>query len=299
MTPEAPSREWHGAHHEWSYGPQCFRWMDDNIVGVNFLPLATDMRAWLRQQGQLSLAPEASMGGKGGYTNRYSFSGAALGLILARVVNSWHDFITAESNGSREVDSEVDAEVERLRIYNEVVLYAARFCEVVIKQLLHCTQVPEKRFRGMALGALLEAPCPSCKKENGKKPHKVSLVGSLAHPFHLCLEFEQCAMGDMALVNTQRNNEAAHSDIQMPNIRTATESKAQLAKDCEGFLTRYIHMLSHLEDLEQRMLDDIAQKGASITLLKLNGLAPEDCNFNLVPGRPVEAPQIRRLVQPD
>jgi hypothetical protein len=168
---------------------------------------------------------------------------------------------------------------------------------VAIKQLLHCSAVPERRFKGMALGALLESQCPDCKRKDGKKPHKVSMVGTLAHPFHLCLEFEHCAMDHMALVNTVRNNEAAHSDIQMLNIRTATDSKAHLAKDCDEALNRFLHMLSHLEDLEQRMLEDIAQKGAAITLLKRGGLAPEDCNFNLVPGRPVGPPQMRRLVQ--
>ena len=296
MPQEVPSREWHGAHHEWSYGSQCFRWMGPDIAGVNLLPLATDMRAWLRQEGHLSRAPETDMGGDGGYTNPYSFSGAALGLIFSRVVNSWHAFINSKSDDSDEVEAEVDAEIERLRIYNEVVLYTARFCEVVIKQLLHCSAVPEKRFKGMALGGLLESPCPTCKKKIGKQPHMVSMVGTLAHPFHLCLEFEHCAMDHMALVNTLRNNEAAHSDIQMLNIRTAAESKAHLAKDCDEVLNRFLHMLSHLEDLEQRMLEDIAHKGAAITLLKRGGLAPEDCNFDLVPGRPVQAPQILRLV---
>ncbi len=122
------------------------------------------------------------------------------------------------------------------------------------------------------------------------------MVGTLAHPFHLCLEFEHCAMDHMALVNTQRNTEAAHSDIQMLDIRTVAESKAHLAKDCDEVLSRFSHMLSHLENLEKSMLDDLARKGEAITLLKLNGLAVEDCNFNLVPGRAVEAPQIGRLV---
>lgn len=290
MTQELPSREWHGTHHPWAYRPNCFRWMGADIVGINFLPLATEMRAWLTQMGRLSLAPEADKGGKGGYSNPYSFSGAALGLILGRVVNSWHDYVNAESSDH----NAIDAEVERLRIYNEVVLYAARFCEVVIKQLLYCTQIPEKRFKNMALGALLESPCPSCKKENGKKPHSVSMVGTLAHPFHLCIEFEHCAMDHMALVNTQRNTEAAHSDIQMLNIRTVAASKAQLTNECEEVLSRFIHMLSHLESLELSMLEDLTRQGKEITRLKLLGLAAEDCNFNLVPGRVVVPLQINR-----
>lgn len=147
MTQQPSSREWHGAHHEWSYGSQCFRWMGSQIAGVNFLPLATEMHAWLLQKGQLSLPPESGKEGQSGYSNPNSFSGSALGLIFARLVNSWHEFINSEDD----IDP-IDAELDRLRIYNELVLYAARFCEVAIKQLLHCTQIPEKRFKNMALG---------------------------------------------------------------------------------------------------------------------------------------------------
>lgn len=281
MALKPPSRDWHGAHHPWSYSQHCFRWLGANISGINFLPLATEMRAWLRQKGPLSLPPEKGEEGKGGYSNPYTFSGGALGVILGRVINSWHDYANSESINH----DEVDTEIERLRIYNEVVLYAARFCEVVVKQLLYCTQVPERQFKRMALGALLESQCPSCKKKNGHQPHSVSMVGTLAHPFNLCLEFEHCAMDHMALVNTLRNTEAAHSDMQMLDIRSPAESKAQLVRDCEDVLSRFSHMLSHLENLEQCMLKDLALKAEAIILLKLNGLTVEDCNFNLVPGQ--------------
>lgn len=281
MTHDPSSRDWHGAHHPWAYRPDCFRWLGSDIAGINILPLATEMRAWLMQKGNLALPPEREMEAKGGYSNPYTFNGVTLSLILSRVVNTWHDYINSKSINN----DEVETEIERLRIYNEVVLYAARFCEVVIKQLLHCTQVPEKQFKRMALGELLESSCPSCKKMNGNKPHSVSMVGTLAHPFHLCLEFEHCAMDHMALVNTLRNTQAAHSDIQMLEIRTVAESKAQLANDCEVVLSRFVHMLSHLENLEQCILNDLTLKADAIMLLKLKGLATEDCNFNLVPGQ--------------
>jgi len=45
-------------------------------------------------------------------------------------------------------------------------------------------------------------------------------------------------------------------------------------------------MLSHLEKLEEMMLDDLAEKGEAIVLLKLNGLPGEDCNFRLTPREP-------------
>lgn len=278
---QRPRREWHGAHLVWGYRPHAFRWIGEQIVGINFLPLAKDMRAWLMQRGALPIASTADQQAKGGYTNPYTFSGVSIALILARVVNAFHDYTTRTSD-----HDEVDAEIERIRLYNEIVLYAARMCEVAIKQLLYCTQIPESRYERMALGALLESPCPSCKKQNGKQPHSVSLVGSLTHPFGLCLEFDHCAMDHMDLVNKLRNSQAAHSEIQTLNIRPAKDSKAQLLSDGHEVLTGFLHMLSHLEKLEEGMLDDLAEKGEAIVLLKLNGLPGEDCNFRLTPGEP-------------
>lgn len=279
-TNQRPRREWHGAHQPWGYRPHAFRWIGERIVGINFLPLAREMRAWLMQRGTLPIASTTDQQAKGGYTNPYTFSGVSLALIMARVVNAFHDCTTTQMSDH----DEVDAEIERLRLYNEVVLYAARICEVAIKQLLYCTQIPESRYKHMALGALLESPCPSCKRQNGKEPHSVSLVGSLAHPFRLCLEFDHCAMNHMDLVNKLRNSQAAHSGIQTLNIRSVEDSKAQLLNDCDEVLTGFLHMLSHLEKLEERMLDDLAEKGEAIVLLKLNGLPAEDCNFRLTPG---------------
>lgn len=276
-----PSREWHGKHLDWSYRPHAFRWTGEHIVGINFIPLASEMRAWMTQRGQLSIVSRSDHGAQGGYTNPYTFNGAALAVLLGRVINASHEYATTETPGH----TEADAEIERLRLYNEVLINTARMCEVAIKQLLHCTQIPESQYERMALGQLLESPCRACKKKDGKTPHSISYLGTLAHPFHLCLEFDHCAMDHMDLVNKLRNSEAAHSGIQNLNIRSAKESKEQLLKDSDDVLSGFLHMLSHLEKLEEAMLDDLAKKGEAITILKLNGLPPEECNFNLVPGR--------------
>jgi hypothetical protein len=160
----------------------------------------------------------------------------------------------------------------------------SRLCEGAIKQLLYCTHIPESRYRRRSLGALLESPCPDCKRQSGKEPHLVSLVGTLAHPFHLCIEFEHCAMNHMDLVNRLRNSEAAHAGVQQLNIRSVGASKLQLMQDSQEVLNGFVHMLSHVEDLERKMLDDLAEKGEAINTLKRNGLPAADCNFNLVPG---------------
>lgn len=50
------------------------------------------------------------------------------------VINSSHDFTATQT----ENDDEVGVEVERTRLYNEVLIYSARLCEVAIKKLPYC-----------------------------------------------------------------------------------------------------------------------------------------------------------------
>lgn len=278
---QSHKREWHGTHHSWSYHSQAFRWSGEMICGINFLPIATEMRAWMLQRGLLSLMPIQEAPDSGGFTNPYTSSGVTLSLLMSRVINCSHEYANVEEP----THDEIDSEIERLRLYNEILLYSARLCEVAIKQLLYCTQIPESRYGRMALGQLLESPCPTCKRTNGKEPHLVSLVGTLACPYHICLEFEHCAMDHMDLVNKLRNSQAAHSGVQELNIRTADISGAQFLEESSDKLSGFLHMLSHVEDLEQNMLQDLTSKGEAINLLKSNGLEAKDCNFNLVPGK--------------
>ena len=90
----------------------------------------------------------------------------------------------------------------------------------------------------------------------------------------------------MALVNSLRNSQAAHSGIQTLNIRTVKASKEHLRQGCDKVMTGFIHMLSHLEKVEDAMLDDLAKKGEAIELLRINGLPAEEANFRLMPGKP-------------
>lgn len=279
-NPSQPKREWHGSHHSWSYSPKAFRWFGERIAGLNLLPLAADMRAWMLRRGLLSLMPPSAAPAYGGFTNPYTTSGVTLQLLLGRIINASHEYATTDSSDH----NDIDAEVERIRLYNETLIYSARFCEVSIKQLLYCAHIPESRYRRMALGALLESPCPDCKRKNGKEPHSVSLVGTLAHPFHLCLQFEHCAMDHMDLVNRLRNSQAAHAEVQSLNLRSVSASKSQLAHDTQEILNNLVHMLSHIEDLERSIIADLSQKKDVINELKANGLSPEECNFNLIPG---------------
>lgn len=273
-------RMWHGSHQPWSYHPNAFRWHGEMICGHNFLPLATELAAWIRRDGQLGLLPAEEDRDRGGYTNPYTNSGVTLVLLISKVINDAQNYRTINSPSQ----NPIHVEIERLRLYNEIVLYSARICEVILKQLLYCTQIPQKMYKRMALGQLLESQCPDCTRKNGQVPHKISMVGSLAHPFNLCTEFEQCAMGHMNWLNKLRNSEVAHSDIQEINVRTLSLSKAQFEEDSDDVLNGLFHMLEHFEKLELRIIDDLTDKSTSINQLKRNGLSPNKCNFNLKPG---------------
>ncbi|EJG2227909.1 hypothetical protein ACRTEU_24100 [Vibrio alginolyticus] len=273
-------RDWHGSHLDWTFSPRAFRWSGECIYGVNFLPIATELRAWMLQEGHLSLSPPKQVPENGGFYNPYTNSAVTLSLLMSKVINEALDY-------AHEVDptcDEIETEIERIRLYNEILLYSARICEVAIKQLLFCTEFPQKLYGRMALGQLLESPCPTCKPSKGLKGHPVSMVGSLAHPYHLCLEFEHCAMDHMNLVNKLRNSEVAHSDIQELNIRTSELSRLQLKEETTDILSDFAHMLSHVEKLEQCIFQDLVTKGEYINQLKFNGLKAEDCIFRLVPG---------------
>lgn len=220
----------------------------------------------------------------GGYTNTYTESGITLTLLMSNSVNASHHFATSLT--ANESEDEVSTELERIRLHNELLINSARFCEAVIKQLLHCTQISASLYQRMALGQLLESPCPYCNKKKGVKSHSISLIGTLACPFGLCLAFEHCAMNHMNLVNKLRNTQAAHSEVQTLNIRSISASKEQLYQDCDDILNDFLHMLLHLQELEQAILIDLAEKANIINNLKWSGLPPEDCNFELDPGQP-------------
>lgn len=277
---QSHKRDWHGSHQSWSYRAEAFRWSGEIICGINLIPIATELRQWMLKKGLLSLMPRVEAPECGGFTNPYTNNGVTLSLLMSSVINNTHEYV----NTDQLTNDPIKTEIERLRLYNEVLIYSARFCEVAIKQLLYCTQIPESRYQRMALGQLLESPCPDCKQTNGKKPHLISLVATLAHPFHLCQKFEYCAMDHMDFVNKLRNSYAAHSGVQELNVRTAELSKDQLKDECLDVLNGFLHMLTHVEELEQYMLNDLAIKAKEINKLKLNELKAEDCNFNLVPG---------------
>jgi len=261
-------------HFDWEFRREAAIWVDQQALAPNFHPLATEFRRWLLREGQFSVFSENHKGTTFSLTNPYAYSASVIAAILARSINASHEFATAT-----EALDATDADIERIRIYNEQVLYVARFCEATIKQLLYCTQIPKKYYEDAALGALLASDCKTCRK-TGKPPHKNSMLGSLAHRYKLCLEFDHCLIEHLKIVNRRRNLEAAHSDTQSLNIRNAEKSRAQLAHDSLEVGNEFVHMLKHISDLEIEMMNELKSRISSPPKLALSSFLEEQSTSN-------------------
>ena len=239
-------------HIDWEFRREALRWAEDYPIGANFYPLATELHQWLLRKGQFSVFIKEPKASFLSFTNPYTYNASVIGAILARAINATHMFAAAT-----DAIEEMEADIERIRVYNEQILYTARFCEVAIKQLLYCTQIPERHYKSASLGALLAVSCRVCK---GKSSHKISLLGSLAHRYHLCLPFEQCLFEHLKIVNRRRNMEAAHSETQALCIRSAYASRMQLMQDSLEAGNELVHMLQHVSDLEALMMNELKEE---------------------------------------
>lgn len=238
-------------HFDWEFRCEAALWIGKSVVTANFHPLATEFRDWLLRRGCFSVFAEEHKDTLLSLTNPYTYHASAISAILARSINASHKFVIGA-----ELLDDIDADIERIRIYNELVLYTARLCEAVIKQLLFCTQIPERYYKRAALGELLSVECGECKK-SGKPRHKISMLGSLAHRYGLCRAFDDCLIEHLKIVNRRRNLEAAHAETSNLRLRPAAESRAQLAKATEDVGNELVHMLQHVADLESRMMQEL------------------------------------------
>jgi hypothetical protein len=238
-------------HFDWEFRRESLLWVGEQPIGINFHPLATELYNWLLRKGQVSLLLVEETAFPISLTNPYSYNTSVIAGIITHVINGTHDFAT-----STEPMSDTEAEIERIRLYNEQVLYTARFCEAAIKQLLYCTQISKRYYEDVSIGALLSAECRDCKGA-GKARHKISMLGSLAHRYGLCLEFEGCLFEHLKIVNRRRNVEAAHSGSQPFRRMPASDSRAQLMKDSLEAGNELVHMLKHISDLETKMISEL------------------------------------------
>jgi hypothetical protein len=238
-------------HIEWGFRREAAVWIDKRPVGPNFYPLGTELRNWMLRQGNLryfsakdKLLPHA-------FTNPYTYDGSVLAITYAQVINDSADFVKAT-----EPLDPLEAEIRRIRLYTENVLYTARLSEAFIKQLLFCTTFDEGDYRGSALGSLLSRDCSGCRSSKDKR-HKISLLGSLAHRYHLCHAYEGCLNEHMKIANRRRDIEAAHSGIAKFTPKAISAVRKQLGKDLSKIGDDFVHMLQHIGDIESRMLAEL------------------------------------------
>ena len=249
----------HTAYHKnWTFRREGAVWSGDVPVAPNFLPLATELSKWMRNQGPLRvlMRPPAAFPIK--YTNPYLFDASALSIVYSSVIND----CAAVVDSTTELEP-IDAEVQRIRLSTEHLLYAVRACEALTKQLLYCTAIPEAYYRRASMAALLATDCVECRGDKERR-HRISLLGSLAHRYHLCHMYEQCLGVHMRLTAKRRDSEAAHSGISEMQFDGAEASRSRLKVDVGRVGDDFLHMLVHLAQIEAEMLDEARRSIAEI-----------------------------------
>jgi hypothetical protein len=136
-------------HMNWNFRTQALRPTTNNRMAFNFHTLATDLKNWMRRKGKLRFSTFKQSKLPGNFTNPYTHAGSVLAISFAQVIQD-----SAAFSESREPMDQADAEIKRLRLYTEHVLYSARISECLIKQLLFCTDFRESDYEKAALSAL-------------------------------------------------------------------------------------------------------------------------------------------------
>jgi hypothetical protein len=269
----------HGAAHPpWAFRREAAIWIDHIPVEPNMIPVATEMLGWLkRERHEVAVLTEIERAEPHTWTNPYTYHASSLGVALSAVIND----AAAFSRSDEDMDA-LDAEVQRIRLHTELVLYSARFCEAAIKQMLFCTSLPRRFYKRASLGQLLAIDCDVCRKAE-QPTHDISLLGALAHRYYLCHELEGCVIEHLQLVARRRNLEVAHSDTLSIHPRTASASRQQMSTALDDIVGLFAHMLEHIAKIEQRMMAE------NNLFLRRWGRMPSLEEFMRIPARPPEA----------
>ena len=246
------------SHHDWGFSTKVFIYSPTppcEPIKINFHPVATELYEWLLRKGDVThLMKGVTNVVEDIYENPFTHDATTLACLTAQVINDSHANYHKES--TRGLD-QLGVELKRVRIYNELVISSARTCEAVIKQLLHCTQFFKKDYDRVALGGLLFKECRSCKKDDGRASHNISLLGSLAHRYPpMCRAFD-CVLGDLQKLNQERTRIAAHSSAPEIFKFSYNESMARHNKDTKELLYKLVHILDHLSALETLILEEL------------------------------------------
>jgi hypothetical protein len=232
-------------HLEWELRKEAMIWVTGSPTAYNFFPFATELRNWMLQQpASLCVFVE----GQDKYTNKYTYDASVLICIFQLIINESAEFVRGSGP-----NNPYESEIRRIRLYSENVLYTARICEVLIKQLLFCTDFLENQYKGAAIGALLSRDCTGCQSVREKR-HKLSLLGSLAHHYGLCDAYEHCLNKHISIVNKRRDLEAAHTGVCAFTLKTPQEARSQYDKEMSDIGDELVHMLKHISQIETQMM---------------------------------------------
>ena len=221
------------------------------LVRPNIHPVASELHDWLDQEGFIRFFPKETKQMPGSFDNPHTYDSAMLGRILVAVFNETHEVATRDVKAD-----EHEIEIRRIRLTGELLLYAARFCEAVLKQLLYCTDFPFKSYRDASIGNLLSTECRRCTA-NGQEKHMISLVASVGCKYGLCREIDGCLIPYLRQLNRDRAQFASHSSIELISGQSSDEARSALIDMVYRIGTELKHALKHIMAIEKAVFSDI------------------------------------------
>jgi len=240
-------------HINWEFRREAAIWDGDRPRTANLRPIGDNLRKWLLREGQLTTYVHADKDKTNALTNPYSYNASVLAAVYADIINTAHRFIHEKSS---ENEDWMTIEIRAIRYYSELVLYTARLCEALIKQLLYCTTFKKRDYSRATLGTLLQLDCSGCRNSNAE-PHRISLLGSLGHRYGKCGQYEQCLHDKLTIVGSRRNSDTAHAQIVPFEGLEPAKSRERLDGQMLTIGNELIHMLRHIGDIEIAMVEEM------------------------------------------
>lgn len=242
-------------HMDWGFRKEAAIFTANGLpVEPNIRPIAGMLKKWMLREGGLQYLTEHDKKHPLAPTNPYTYNAFALVLAYSSIINQSATFVASDPSSSDAMDDEIT----HFRLYSEYVLYPARILEALVKQMLYLTTFNESDYRRIAIGELLSSECIGCKASEEKR-HKISLLGSIAHRYGFCGPYEQCLHSKMEIVKKRRDIEAAHAGVVKIVGRSAKRTRQVFGDQMTRIGEEFIHMLKHVEDMEDHIIRELKQ----------------------------------------
>jgi hypothetical protein len=241
-------------HMDWGFRKEAAIFDQHQMpIEPNIRPIGGILRKWMLREGGLEYLNEHDKKHPLAPTNSYTYNAYALVLAYSAIINDAAAFVKSDP-----ANDPLDDEIKHFRLYSAYVLYPARILEALVKQMLFLTTFSESSYKRIAIGELLSVECSGCRASEDKR-HKISLLGSIAHRYGFCGPYEQCLHSKMEIVKKRRDIEAAHAGV----VKIVGRSPERTRQVFRGQISRigeeFIHMLKHIEDMENHIIRDLRQ----------------------------------------